>query len=138
MDVLLERVKLGTKVQIRKKSVWLVTHGHEAGIQRGNQVLDASQIHVDHRKGDVSAFALEFHQLLVFKQCNGYLFGLYVYNEFACHNNWLLNDSIYYLNKEQTRETFCFTSLFFILSFRLKITFCFYVCSFLVFFYACA
>ena len=58
--------------------------------------------------------ALKFHQALVFEQGDGDLFGLYVYNEFACHNNWLLNDSIYYLNKEQTRETFCFTSLFFI------------------------
>lgn len=74
-----------------KKSIFLVTHVHEAGIQAWHQFLDASQIHVAHRKGDVSSFALEFHQLLVFKQCNGYLFGLYVYNEFACHNYLLLH-----------------------------------------------
>ena len=28
---------------------------------------------------------MKFHQLLVFQQGDGHLFGLYVYYEFACH-----------------------------------------------------
>ena len=33
---------------------------------------------------------MKFHQALVFKKGDGDLFGLYVYNEFACHNFFLL------------------------------------------------
>ena len=68
-----------------KKSVFLVTHVHEAGIQAGHQFLDATQIHVAHGEGYVASFALELYQLFVFEQRDGDFLGLYIYNEFACH-----------------------------------------------------
>lgn len=70
-----------------KESVFLVTYVHEAGIQARHQFPDTAQIHVAHGEGNVASFALKFYQLLVFKQGDRHFFGLYIYNEFACHNN---------------------------------------------------
>ena len=73
-----------------KKSVFLVTHIHEAGVQAGHQLPDAPQINVAHGEGEVRPFFLQFHQALVFEQGDGDFFGLYVYNEFVCHNRFAL------------------------------------------------
>ena len=45
---------------------------------------------------------------------------MYICSVFSCR---LVAGTIHYLNKEQTRETFCFTSLFFCLVFQTKIYF---------------
>lgn len=62
-----------------KESVFLVADVHKACIQSGHQLLDASQIHIPYGEGDVSSFALKFHEALVFEQGDGDFFGLYVY-----------------------------------------------------------
>ena len=128
-----------------KKSIFLVTHVHEAGIQAGHQFLDAAQIHIAHGEGYILSLTLQLHQLLVFQQGNGDLFGLYIYYEFACHYNCFYDDYSTRYNKQKNKpalQVSCFTSLFSVYlsnkKFGLRFTSCFYVCSFSVFFYACA
>ena len=104
-----------------KKSVFLVTPSTKQAFRPGINFLTRPKYMLP-PKGRCFFLRSEFHQLLVFKAVQWIpLLGCTSTTEFACHN-WLLNDSIYYLNKEQTRETFCFKFvLYFVL--QTKITF---------------
>ena len=68
-----------------KKSIFFKADIHETGIKAGHQFLYPSQIHISHIEGSTSPFFLKFHQRFIFKECDGNLFGLYVYYQFACH-----------------------------------------------------
>ena len=63
-----------------KESVFTEAYINEAGIQSGHQLAHLAQVHVAYGERKVSLFALKFHQVLVFQQGDGNLFGLYIYN----------------------------------------------------------
>ena len=77
--------ELGTEIQIVKKSILLVAHVDEGGVETGHQFLDLGKIDVSDSVGDVARLLLQGDEPRVLKQGNGYLAGLYVYNQFTFH-----------------------------------------------------
>ena len=68
-----------------QKGVSLMSHAYETCVESWHELMHLGQVDVAHREGGRLAFFLIFHQSLVFGKCDGYLLGLYIDVEFACH-----------------------------------------------------
>ena len=126
----------------------LGTDIYKAGIQPGHDLFHAAMVDIAHRKCLCLFFPLELYQLLLFGDCNGNLLGMNIYKKFACHNTVVLFCASFTSRrgawpfstlKQKTNLRLCLLCLqvCFLCFDRLSLT-CSYVCSFSVFFYACA